>query len=254
MTAQQQRKINWLSVASLFWGVLGIACICPAGFFIAFYDSPIGGGRGLGGLDYLLIYSVISFPLICLGSSLAIWLLKKKYKNLAISVSFLPALLIALFFATQWFANLLSCGSFSCQGASMLKAQGSESSVGECVPPVFDGGDGLETTGCGVLSVGVIVTGSTSSSSQAHNWQFAAHNSGQMTISVENDGKTCPQIRILDDRGNVVEGFEDRNRTGLCPGGMTTTSFFNFRPPTDGTYIIRIMTPTTPGSYWLKIQ
>ena len=256
MAIEKDRKLNWLIEPRRilwYWAALGILCICPAGFFVAFYDSPLSGD-GMGVLDYVLIFSVISFPIVCLGSSVGIWFLKDKHKNLAFYVALLPVLpLISIFAAYTWW-NLSSCGSFNCQSASTMQEQGNATHASECVLPVVDGGDGLDTTGCGVLEVGVNATGITSSSLEAHNWQFSAQNGNQITISIENDGKSCPQISILDSSGSVIEGFKDENGIHLCPGGMTTTSFFYFDPPTDGTYILRLITPSTPGAYWLKIE
>jgi hypothetical protein len=103
----QPRKIPW------YWGAIGILCICPAAFFVGFYDSPLSGGR-MGLLDYVLIFSVISFPLVCLGSSFGIRFLKDKNKKLAFYVTVLPVLPLILIFAVFTWSNISKCGSFSC--------------------------------------------------------------------------------------------------------------------------------------------
>jgi hypothetical protein len=256
MTIKKERNLDWLiqpRKIPWYWGAIGILCICPAGFFVGFYDSPLSG-NGMGVLDYSLIFSVISFPLVCLGSSLGIWFLKDKNKKLAFYVSVLPVLPLILIFAVFAWANVSTCGSFHCESASTMQEQGNAIHAAECERHVVDGGDGLDTTGCGVLEVGVNATGITSSTLEAHNWQFSAQNRNQITITIENDGKSCPQISILDSSGSVIEGFKDENGSHLCPSGMTTTTFFYFNPPTNSTYILRLVTPSTPGAYWLKIE
>jgi hypothetical protein len=256
MTIKKERNLDWLiqpRKIPWYWGAIGILCICPAGFFVAFYDSPLSGG-GMGFLDYVLIFSVISFPLVCLGSSFGIWFLKDKNKKLAFYLTLLPALPLIIIFAVFTWSNISSCGSFNCEGVSTLQEQGNAIQAADCALPIFDGEDGLDTTGCGSLDVGVNATGSTSSTSEAHNWQFSAQHGNQITITIENDGKSCPQISILDSSGSVIEGFKDENSIQICPSGMTTTSFFYFDPPTNGTYILRLITPKTSGAYWLKIE
>jgi hypothetical protein len=57
-----------------------------------------------------------------------------------------------------------------------MQEQGKATNVSKCALPALDGGDSLNTTGCGVLKTGVIVTGITNSTSEAHNWQFSAQN------------------------------------------------------------------------------
>jgi hypothetical protein len=135
-----------------------------------------------------------------------------------------------------------------------MQERGNAIHATQCALLVVDGRDGLDTTGCGSLEVGINATGITSGTSEAQNWQFSAQQGNQITITIENDGKSCPQISILDSSGSVIQGFKDENGSHLCPGGMTTTSFFNFNPPTNGTYIVRLVTPSTPGAYWLKIE
>jgi hypothetical protein len=106
-----------------------------------------------------------------------------------------------------------------------------------------------------VLVNGLIATGITENTAEAHNWQFSTQSSNQMTITIENDGNSCPQIIILDSSGKVIEGFEDENKLSLCPSGMTTTSFYYFNNAlADHTYILRLFSPNAPGVYWLKIE
>src|SRR6476469_3002513 len=155
MTIKKERNLDWLiqpRKIPWYWGAIGILCICPAGFFVAFYDSPLSAG-GMGVLDYILIFSVISFPLVCLGSSFGIRFLKDKNKKLAFYVTLLPVLPLILIFAVFAWANVSKCGSFNCKGVSTIQEQGNAIHAAECAVPVVDGGDGLDTTGCGVLEV-----------------------------------------------------------------------------------------------------
>jgi len=246
MIIEKVKKLNWLNIASILWGVAGFLCIIPAGTVIVFFDSPSPNWDA----NYFFIYSVISFPIVCIGSSLGILFLKNKYKKSASYVSLLPVLpLILIYVGSNWM-SLASCGKFDCRIPTMQE-QGNATHVAKCALPVLDGGDGLETTGCGVLEVGITAAGIISSTSEAHNWQFSAQNG--IFFSIENDGnKSCPQYSILDSSGSIMEGFEVS--TGSCGSGMTSTVSFYFDPPTNGTYILRLIMPKTPGAYWLKIE
>jgi hypothetical protein len=81
MIIEKEKKLNWLNIAfiiaSILWGVAGILSICPAGIVIVFFDSPSPNWAA----NYFFIFSVISFPIVCLGSAIGIWFLKNKYKN-----------------------------------------------------------------------------------------------------------------------------------------------------------------------------
>ncbi len=252
MIMEKEKKQNWLNIAficaSILWGVAGILCIIPAGIVILFFDSPSPDWNA----NYFFIDSVISFPIVCIGSSLAILFLKNKYNKFAFCVSLLPVLPLILVFAASTWMNLSTCGKFDCSIPSMQE-QAHTTNASECAFPAPDGGDSLGTTGCGVLKVGVIVTGITSNTTEAHNWQFSAQHGTRITITIES-GESCPQISVHDSSGSVIESFEDDNNAHICPSGMTTTSYFYFDPPTNGTYILRLITTETPGAYWLKIK
>jgi hypothetical protein len=247
MAIEEERKVNWLYLASILWFAIGAVCICPAGTVIVFFDSPSPNWNA----NYFFIFSVIFFPIVCIGSSFGIRFLKNKHKKLAFYVSLFPVLPIILIFVANTWMSLASCGKFDCRIPTMQE-QSSSTPIAKCALPILDGGDGLETTGCGLLEFGINVAGITNSTSEAQNWQFSVQNTNQITITIENDGKSCPTISILDSSDSIIEGFEDN--ISLCPSGMTTTSFFYFDPPTKGTYIIRLITPATPGTYWLKIE
>jgi hypothetical protein len=112
----------------------------------------------------------------------------------------------------------------------------------------------LLTIGCGVIENGV-GEGTIESASTAHNWQFTANHGGQLMISLKNDGKSCPNILLLDANGKAVEGFSETNNQPSCLEGMLSTTNYFFRNPVAGkVYLIRVITPCSPGAYWLKIE
>ena len=242
MAGEKKSGISWLYIVGLLWGGISPICLGLGLFFIAFYDSPMDPKAGMGLLDYTLIWSVLSFPVICFISSLGIWFLKNRNKRLASYVALLPIIPLTLIFAIFAWVN-----------SPKTQEQGEVISASECVSPVLDGGDGLTTTGCGSLEIGVRASGATSTTAEAHNWQFSTQ-TGQIKITIENDGNSCPHIIVLDSSGRIVEGFDDENSLIFCPNGLTTTSFYKFAPPNPGTYIVRLFTPDTPGAYWLKIE
>jgi len=246
MAIEKERKLNWLIEPRRipwYWGLLGILCICPAGFFVGFYDSPLSGDR-MGVFDYVLIYSVISFPIICIGSSVGLRFLNDKNKKLAFYVALLPLFPLLLIFAVFTWANVSS--------------QDNALNSAACV---FDGGDGLDTTLCETAKIEPNLDYSsfgqqatTSSALEAHSWQFSAQQGKQITILMETYGRGCPAIRmrILDSRGIVIEGF-DHPSPIQCASGTITDSTHIFDPPADGIYTLRLDTPETPGPYWFNI-
>ena len=207
-------------------------------------------------ISYAFYIGTTAYPLVylfCVGFAIAG---ARKKSNAALGCALGPIgyLLLLVGLAAMW--------SFAEKGISTLQElqeQGSASHIAKCAPPVLlDGGDGLSTTGCGVLEVGGAGDGMTGNTSEAHNWEFKVESSplfyNRLTITVKNDRKSCPDIRILDLSGRTAKGFEDRKLPPLCPDGLITTSFFYFNPSGNGTYIIRVFTPKTPGTYWLKIE
>jgi hypothetical protein len=243
MVTAKERILNaWLTIVAVLGGLVGVVSFVPA-WGGAFFGFIAGAFKSLMGL--LLLGIAISFPIVCLGSSLGILLLKRKNQRLALQLSLLPPLFVILVWAGFVWSDVAS-------RSNLLQSQGNTSSLAECVSPVFDGGDSLETTGCSVLEAGVTAAGVTKSISEAHNWQFFTE-STQVAITIESN-ESCPQIRILDSGGKVIESFEERNATRMCPSGMVTTAFYNLNLPASGTYILRLITPETPGAYWIKIR
>ncbi len=243
MIVEKTKKVNWLNIASVLWGAVGILCIIPAGTVILFFDSPSPNWNA----NYFFMYSVISFPIVCIASSIGIRFLKNNYNKLAFYVFLLPVIpLVLIYVGSNWMSA----------SYSIMRKQGTATPVGKCALPVFDGGDGVETTGCGLLEDDMPVTGITNTTSEAHNWQFSyqftpPYKTGGISLTIEYDGKSCPQIRFLDSSGKVIEGRAVGYKLDQCPSRV---SYFEFNPPSEGTYILRLTTPKTSGPYWLKIH
>lgn len=231
-----------LTIVAFIWGSLSPICLGLGLFFIAFYDSPIDPQSGMGLLDNILIVSVLSFPILCILSTIGIAFLNKKNKVAATIVALLPIIPLIPIFTI-----------FNSTSSGTPEEQGDVVQVSECVSPIFDAGDGQDTTGCGSLSFAMRGSGALSAISEAHNWQFSTE-STQVKITIKNDGNSCPHLIVLDSDGQIVEGFEDENSLQLCPSGMITTGFFQFHAPKTGTYIIRVFSPKTPGTYWVSIE
>ena len=77
MTIAKERRVDWLNVASTLWFAIGLLSICPAGTAVVFFDSPSPNWNA----NYFFIFSVISFPIVSIGSSIRIRFLKNKNKK-----------------------------------------------------------------------------------------------------------------------------------------------------------------------------
>ena len=120
----------------------------------------------------------------------------------------------------------------------------------ECTHPILDGRDRLDTTGCGKLEAGSVVTGTIDSASEAHNWQFYAQQNSRIKV-IDQPGE-CPvinRIKILNYQGNIIKWV---NASNLGDCNRASINFFD--PPYTGMYILRISRTETPGTYWLKIE
>ena len=163
MIIETEKKVNWLNIASIFWGVVGILSIIPAGCVITVilvFNAPSPNSNA----NYFFVYSVISFPIACIGSSIGIRFLKNNYNKLVFIFFLLPVIpLILIYVGSNWIS----------ESNSIMRNEGNATPVGKCTLPVLDGGDGLETTGCGLLEDDMPVTGITYTTSEAHNWQFS---------------------------------------------------------------------------------
>ena len=240
MTIAKERRVDWLNVASTLWFAIGLLSSCLAGTAVVFFDSPSPNWNA----NYFFIFSVISFPIVCIGSSIGIRFLKNKNIKSALFVTLLPVLpLILIYMGSTWM-------SVSTQKETAVNSA-------ECE---FDGADGLPTTLCeraikvdNLDEIGYY-QGTTGSTLEAQNWQFPAQQGKQITIRMSTWGPGCPAIRmkILDPRGIVIESF-DHPAPIVCTNNAPTDSMHNFDPPADGTYTLRVDTPQTPGPYWFQI-
>jgi hypothetical protein len=238
-----------LATVYLFAGVLAAI---GAVFFVAFYDAP-ASGNDLGGFDLVFILSVIAVPFICFAAGVGMLILQKRARRLAWLSAAAPILAIGLAVGIGALINFSNCGAANCDRAHLLQTSGGDS-AGTCSEPVPDGGDGLPTTACGTLTFGSTGSGTTTGTDEAHNWQFSTDSSAPLTIKVESNGEACPHLRMLDAAGRVVDDFADENALRGCIPDMITTGFFYFTPPAAGTYIIRITTPDSNGTYWLDVR
>jgi len=249
MTIEKGKIFEYgLYIAGFLLLAVSLPALCFAGTVVMFFDSPSPNWSA----NYFFIFSVISFPIICILSGVGVLLLINKSKTIAFLVSLLPIFPIILIFVGSSWMNLASCGKLDCSTQTM-QDQGNATLAAKCVPPVLGAADGLETTGCGVLETGVVATGVTTSTSEANNWQFSAHSNNRIKITLENQGNTCPQFNVLDSNGKVIKTFGDQCGSEM-PATMVTTSYYYFDPPTNGSYVLRLFTPKTPGGYWVKIE
>lgn len=167
---------------------------------------------------------------------------KAALKSGSIPVFYLVFIVGVFFLWTQ--TSRASQNSFGKTGAEL----------GVCVQPVYDGGDGLATSGCGVIENGS-ASGDLKTTSEAHNWQFTAQNNHQVILSIGNDQKSCPQIHLLDGQGQLVEEFAEENRLRTCLEGMNSTYNYTFSSPlANQVYILRLFAPEAPGAYTVKIS
>ncbi len=126
----------------------------------------------------------------------------------------------------------------SCGGLGNLVPSGGGSST-------FDGGDGLDTTGGGTISVGGSANGTLNSIFEAHNWTFEGAAGQTVTISVVGQGDCDPRTKLIDPQGNVLAEDDDSG------GGYN--SYISYTLPSAGRYTIRVDVYTT-GSYTVTLQ
>jgi hypothetical protein len=240
MMLEKAKQIDVLNLASFLWRMVGYLSIIVAGTIVAFFDSPSPNGRA----NDLFLYSVISFPIVCYVVSFGIRFLKNKSQKVAFYITLLPVIpLILIYLGFNW----------------MNQARQQETAVNSEVCE-FDGADGLPTSLCqradkidNFDELGYLQA-TTSSSLEAHNWQFPAQHGNQITIRMSTWGRGCPAIRmrILDSQGVVLENF-DHPAPLICTDNAPTISMHLFDPPIVGTYTLRVDTPKTPGPYWFQI-
>ncbi len=252
MSLEKRKKVwdRWPVLVGILWGVIGLASICLAGAIVAFFDNPSPNWNA----NDFFIFSVISFPIVCILASLAILIFRNRNKILLAAITLLPlAPLLLVVVGSDWM-NYSTCGKLDCSPPTFQEKIKHAEQIGSCNPPGLDGGDGLTTTGCGSLAIGTSGTGITKDPSEAQDWQFSAQNGNQLQILVSGNG-ICPHIRILDSGNKVIQGFEAENGHNTCPGSSLVDMYgYYFTPPATGIYTLRVFTPTTPGEYLLELN
>ncbi len=132
-----------------------------------------------------------------------------------------------------------TCGSLT----SLIPGAGGGG--GGSAPNTFDGGDGLDTTGGGTLSVGGSAQGTLNSLFEGHNWTFDGQAGQAVTIRVNGVGDTDPRAKLLDPNGNVIAEDDD--------GGGGWNALITATLPSSGTYTVRVDV-FTEGTYTVTIQ
>lgn len=105
--------------------------------------------------------------------------------------------------------------------------------VGTFQPPVYDGGDGLQTTLVEHIALGETRTASLQDLYSAHNWLFEGVAGEQVTIRVNAVGGSDPRVRLIDPQGNVI-AENDNVAEGDLSAEITLTL------PLNGVYTARV--------------
>lgn len=123
---------------------------------------------------------------------------------------------------------------------------GSLAGLGGGGPNDFDGGDGLDTTGGGTLTVGGGAESETLNDLfEAHNWTFDGQAGQTVTIQVIAQGETDPRAKLLDPDGDLIVEDDD--------GGGGYNSLIVATLPETGTYTVRVDV-FTEGTYSISVQ
>lgn len=201
-------------------------------------------------ISYAFYITTTVYPLVYLFCVAGAIVAARKNSHAAVGFAFAPVGYLLLM------VGLVAIWSFAETNISTLQEQIEQartSHVAKCAPSALvDGGDGLRTTGCGVLEIGKPSSSVIADTVEAHNWEFQVTSPDRMMITVTNDKKSCPDIRILDSSGRIATGFE--HKSPMCYEGFLSGSNHDFTPSGNGTYYIRVFTPKTPGKYSLYVQ
>lgn len=250
-----QKKFTWFHAIGFFWGLIGILCVVPALFFTAFFDRSTGSQF----MDHLFIYGMLSFPIVSFMMGIIVILLGRKHKTLALFASvipLLPVLPIIFLFTMQsvGLGDFVICGASECPTPPVqTPITATTIKISPCTQTLPDFSDGFPTTGCGIIDYVNHFTGTINSTSEAQNWELlVVSNPGSriFRISLESDGKSCPQMSVFDYNGHLINGFPQDNKTDSC---LTYPHIYSFSLPAvdSGIYVLRITMPVTPGSYWI---
>jgi hypothetical protein len=115
--------------------------------------------------------------------------------------------------------------------------------------PVYDGGDGYETT-----LVQEITVGQTSAPTQinglfeAHNWLFQGTAGQTVTIRVSGLGDCDPRFKLIDPNGDIIGDDDDSGGGANGYDALLTITL-----PMSGTYTVRVDVWST-GQYTVTVQ
>ncbi len=118
--------------------------------------------------------------------------------------------------------------------------------VGTLQPPVYDGGDGLQTTLIAYLALGETRTASLQDLYSAHSWLFEGVAGQQVTIRVNAVGGSDPRLRLIDPQGNVIAENDNAAEGGLSAEIALTL-------PLSGVYTARV-NMFVPGEYSIVVR
>lgn len=242
---------KFLKFFYLFFGFLLL--LWPIGLFISIFlfDAPSSTEN-----PFVLFqaWSIWSYPAIYLlaliGSRI---LFAKKFLKASVLFAIMPSInfiwLLSLFLLPLFHSLYVT---FVPEENPPIIEQDIIGHVSECEPPMLDGGDGLDTTGCGTLEVGVIGNDTISSISESHNWQFTAQQGEKIKLLLLPTDE-CPTLKFkfLDPQGQIIKRLYITGSSSSC---LYKARTYDFYPPTTGTYILRIETPEYPGEYRIEIE
>lgn len=98
--------------------------------------------------------------------------------------------------------------------------------------PVYDGGDGYDTTYVGSTAIGASVVDSIPSIIEAHNWQFYGAAGDDIAIRADAIGESDPRITLIGPGGNVIDSDDD--------SGGDLSAYLLATLTEDGIYTVRV--------------
>lgn len=130
-------------------------------------------------------------------------------------------------------ATRLGPTAIAMETAAAATAAAIMTQIGTLQPPVYDGGDGLQTMLTEYIALGETRTASLEDLFSAHNWLFEGVAGEQVTIRVNAVGDSDPRLRLIDPNGNVIAENDDAAEGDLS-AEITITL------PMNGVYTARV--------------
>jgi hypothetical protein len=125
-----------------------------------------------------------------------------------------------------------TCGSWSGLTPGAATASGIVTPETPPDAPIYDGGDGYQTSAVYTLEIGGIGSDTLDTLSEAHNWLFEGQEGQTVNITVSGQGISDPRARLLDPQGNVIAEDDD--------SGEGLDAFISHTLAESGLYTIRI--------------